>query len=131
MLAALRLMIPAVTAAALPLGATAQEAYACTSVSICESPGPCRPEDGALRLLTGAESALVTLPEGHQLGLDRPVTLTERGPVRSFSGVTLLDTTMLLTQDRAAGTVTITEHARDAAGPVAITRFATCRPEEG
>ena len=131
MRAVLRYILPAIGAAALPVAAAEPEAFACTVTTVCESPAPCHSSNHLLSLLIGREGALVTDQAGHQTGFDRPVTRTERGPVRSFASLTLLDTTLLLTQDREAGTLVITEHARDTDGPVVITQFATCRPEEG
>ena len=127
----LRALLSALGLAAFPTGALAQDAYACTVTTTCAGLGPCTIIDHPLRLLIAQEGALVTSGAGHQMGFDRPVTLTERGPVRAFAAVTLLDTTMLLTFDRDAGTLMFTEHGRDAAGPRAVTSTATCRPEGG
>jgi hypothetical protein len=130
----LRALFPAFALVTLATGAAAQDdpdAYACTSTAICEALAPCRTDDRPLRLLIAREGALLTGDAGQEIGFDRPVTRTERGPVTAFGAVTLLDTTLLLTFDRDAGTLIFTEHARDADGPRAVTVIATCRAEDG
>lgn len=127
----MRVLIALVASSTAVAAQDAPTAYACTTTAICEGLAPCTTAGIPLRLLIGGEGALITGDAGQQMGFDRPVMRTDRGPVTAFTAVTLLDTTMLLTFDRDAGTLMFTEHARDAAGPRAVTWTATCRPEAG
>jgi hypothetical protein len=127
----LRALVPAFILAALSTAAAAQVSYSCTTTAICEGIEPCTTADHTLRLLIAREGALVTGEAGQEIGFDRPVTRADRGPITAFAAVTLLDTVLLLTFDREAGTLIFTEHARDAAGPRAVTWTAACRPDGG
>lgn len=127
----MRALLAASCLAGLATAGSAQEfeAYACTTLATCEGTAPCLSDALPLRLLIGPEGALLTGAAGQEIGFDRPVTRTARRPVIAFGAVTLIDSTLLLTFDRDAGTLIFTEHARDADGPRAVTVTATCRLE--
>jgi hypothetical protein len=128
----LRTLLPALGLAAFPVGALAQDAYDCTTLSVCEGTAPCVDVDSPLRLVLERFRARVTDAEGREIVLDRSLTRNARGPDRAFAATTPGNTSLLLSFMGESGGLTITEHTRgDVAAPGAVTLTAICRPEGG